>query len=172
MDKVFFSGTHRVRQPQEALDVITPLFPRHQRTARCRGTSVDENHVPFLTQPQHRQLYGADLPRRRRPTPRRIAGDQQAAAEKAEARAPSVTAGNGITVADPSPERPPPGPSPPNRPSSRNAGSCRAPCSQAPTAAARGRRSDSIATAIDTGRSFHPWVTQQDRAPAPAPSGT
>ncbi len=77
-----------------------------QWTARCRGTSVDGSHIPFLAELQYQQVYDPDFPRRSRLFALRwIAGDQRASAEQAETRALSVTADNGITVRDLDPER-------------------------------------------------------------------
>jgi ribosomal protein S12 methylthiotransferase accessory factor len=48
MDKVFFAGTHRVRQPQETLDIITPLFPGFGVTRLADVTGLDVLGIPVV----------------------------------------------------------------------------------------------------------------------------
>ena len=48
MDKVFFAGTHRVRHPQETLDLITPMFPDFGVTRLADVTGLDILGIPVV----------------------------------------------------------------------------------------------------------------------------
>lgn len=48
MDKVFFAGTHRVRPPQETLDLITPLLPAYGVTRLADVTGLDVIGIPVV----------------------------------------------------------------------------------------------------------------------------
>jgi ribosomal protein S12 methylthiotransferase accessory factor len=48
VDKVFFKGTHRVRHPEETLDIITPLFPDFGITRLADVTGLDVLGVPTV----------------------------------------------------------------------------------------------------------------------------
>lgn len=48
MDKVFFAGTHRVRPPQETLELITPLLPAYGVTRLADVTGLDIIGIPVV----------------------------------------------------------------------------------------------------------------------------
>ena len=48
MDKVFFAGTHRVRTPQQTLDLITPLLPGFGITRLADVTGLDVIGIPVV----------------------------------------------------------------------------------------------------------------------------
>lgn len=48
MEKVFFAGTHRVRPPEETLEIITPLFPDFGITRLADVTGLDVLGIPVV----------------------------------------------------------------------------------------------------------------------------